>query len=104
MIRLSDVFDHEFAGRVGGDADDFVDDPTGWRALDGNDDVYRFGDELRGWRNARFLDELPNAYEGGAGVVGVDGADADRVAGVPGFEQCKSAAVAHLAHHDPIRA
>ena len=51
-----------------------------------------------------FFDELTDAIEHRARVVGVDGREAPRVAGVPGFEQFECTAVSHLTDQDAVRA
>ncbi len=71
-------------------------------ALDRDDHIHRFGDEFRVWRHTSFLNELANADQRSAGIIGMHCADTARMPGIPGFEQGQGATVAHFTDHDSV--
>src|SRR3546814_16879860 len=68
------------------DLGDRLDAPSNAAALDENHEVDRLGDQPPGYSDDGLLDQLFQAIERRPGGVGVNGGDAARVAGVPGFQ------------------
>ncbi len=92
------------AGRPAAHGCHFFDPAALGGAFDGDDHIYRFGDQFRVGRHASFLNELTDADQRRAGVVRMHSSDPAGVTRIPGFEQGQGAAVAHFADHDAIRA
>src|SRR5690349_6564911 len=79
------------------DGDELSDPARGLGALDRHHDVDRLGEEMRHGPLAHLSDQLLHPGERRARVVRVDGREASRMAGVPGFQKGEGRPVPNLA-------
>ena len=67
------------------------------------DEVDRLGDEGAGHGDHRLLDQLFKAPQSADRRAGVEGANAARMSGAPGFQEIERFGSAHLANRDAVR-